>query len=434
MAVMLTQEQRDQLRGDILNHPNWKAVSKKLNINSNYLSSRFKVCNIAHTLGITSVNSHSLLPLFKLFKFDDENKYDSSKDSSKSEDSKKSENSSKLEDSKESETQQNESKSKGATMTKNNSMEAAQALMTAIASAVEVDETKLRSIVKDELIPVYEALEKPKILVMKDEKVLGELPPTRHPMAEKLLAALSVKTVDGHALNVWISGPAGSGKTFAVRQVAKALNLEYGFHGAMTMPHELVGFVDAGGTYHETVFVRLYRNGGVCLLDECDAGSNEALLVLNAALANGQMSLPTGEILDRHPDFRAVAAANTFGQGATAEYVGRARIDAAFLDRFGVRLNWGYDEKLEKNISGNPEWVSVVQKARSNALTKGLKVLITPRASISGSALIASGMSFKEAADLTFLAGLSPDQIKAIEPQYPVKKGSTTKKAEPIDF
>jgi len=181
--------------------------------------------------------------------------------------------------------------------------DAAAGFIELIAKAVTVDEAQVRTIVKDEVAPLYKALEQPKIILMKEDRELGDLPPTRHPMTDKLLSALVVKCADGHALNVWIAGPAGSGKTFAVKQVAKTMGLEYGFHGAMSMPHELVGFVDAGGHYHETVFVRLYRNGGVCLLDECDAGSSEALLVLNAALANGQMSLPTGEIIDRHSDF-----------------------------------------------------------------------------------------------------------------------------------
>jgi 23S rRNA pseudoU1915 N3-methylase RlmH len=315
--------------------------------------------------------------------------------------------------------------------------DAAAGFIEMIASAVSIDERHVRDIVKDEVAPLYAALDQPKIVLMAEEKKVGELPATRHPMAETLLNALMVKTVDGHGLNVWIAGPAGSGKTFAVRQVAKTLDLEYGFHGAMTMPHELVGFVDAGGTYHETVFVRLYRNGGVCLLDECDAGSSEALLTLNAALANGQMSLPTGQILDRHPDFRCVAAANTFGHGATAEYVGRAKIDAAFLDRFGVRLSWGYDEKLERTMCGNPDWATYVQAARRNAVSKGIKVMITPRASMSGAALIANGMSFEDAAEITFLSSLNDDQKKAIKPtgSYGSKSKSMSGwKAEKIYF
>lgn len=289
-------------------------------------------------------------------------------------------------------------------------------LITAVASRVEVNREEVVKIVKKEVEPILKKLQenKPVILVVDKDKEVGKLEGTRHPKADTLLKALSTKLVDNTFINVWLSGPAGSGKTFAVKQVAKALGIEYGFHGAMTMAHELVGFVDAGGTYHETVFVRLYRMGGVCLLDECDAGSSEALLALNAALANGQMSLPTGEIIERHPDFRCVAAANTFGHGATADYVGRARIDAAFLDRFGVRISWDYDEKMEQTICGDKNWAEHVQAARKRAVQKGLKVLITPRASITGAALVAGGLSFKEAAELTFLSGLTPEQKKLI--------------------
>lgn len=293
---------------------------------------------------------------------------------------------------------------------------ALKALAQAMGGAISVDANQVRAIVEEQIKPLRDALGQPVIHVMDAAGArLGDLPPTRHPMADTLLAALSCKTAAGYTPNVWIAGPAGSGKTFAVKQIAQAMALDYGFHGAMSMAHELVGFVDAGGTYHETVFVRLYRNGGVCLLDECDAGSSEALLALNAALANGEMSLPNGEIIQRHKDFRCVAAANTYGAGATAEYVGRARIDAAFLDRFGVRLQWDYDKKLEQAICGNADWAKRVQKARAQAAKIGLKVLITPRASETGAALIAGGMSENDAAQITYLAGLSSEQKTMIE-------------------
>lgn len=297
----------------------------------------------------------------------------------------------------------------------------AEALVELMGSIIGVDESEVKAIVKGEVKPLSErinALESrdTKAIVIKDNKELGELPEIRHPQAELLLKALSAQTTDGNYLNVWIAGPAGSGKTFAVKQVAKALGIDYGFHGAMTMAHELVGFVDANGTYHETQFVKLYRNGGVCLLDEVDAGSSEALLALNAALANGEMSLPNGEIIQRHKDFRCVGAANTFGHGATAEYVGRARIDAAFLDRFGVRLSWGYDERLEQDICGDIKWARYVQEARKKAASKGLKVLITPRASMAGAPLVAGGMSFREVAEITFLSGMTDEQKRMIMP------------------
>ena len=243
----------------------------------------------------------------------------------------------------------------------------------------------------------------------------NELPPMRHPMLETLIKALGAKNASGDRLNVWIAGPAGSGKTHAAKQAAEALGLEFGFHGAMLMAHELVGFVDAAGTYHETQFVKRFRDGGLCLLDELDSGSNEALLTLNAALANGQMSLPNGEIVARNPDFVCLGAANTFGQGATAEYIGRNRIDAAFLSRFSVKLSWEYDEILERELSGNPDWAKRVQRARKKAETAGLKIVIDPRHSQAGAALIAAGFTADQAADMTYLAGLTKaqrDQVK----------------------
>ncbi|WP_288927226.1 AAA family ATPase [uncultured Maritimibacter sp.] len=280
-----------------------------------------------------------------------------------------------------------------------------------------VDANQVKAIVAEELAPVLETIGKPALRVVDpDGAALGvDLPPMRHEMTDTLLAAVAARGADGFRLNAWITGPAGSGKTTGARLVAEALGLEFGFHGAMTMAHELTGFVDAGGTYHETVFVRLFRDGGLCLLDEVDAGSSEALLALNAALANGTMSLPNGEIIHRHADFACVGAANTWGMGATADYIGRARIDAAFLDRFGARIHWDYDATLETAMCGNEKWAKRVQKARKKAAKAGLKVLITPRASMAGAALIAGGMAEGDAARVTYLAGLTPEQVAQVE-------------------
>jgi MoxR-like ATPase len=245
---------------------------------------------------------------------------------------------------------------------------------------------------------------------------LGDaLPSDRHPMAETLLRAITARDASGARLNVWIAGPAGSGKTYAAKQAAAALGLEFGFHGSMSMPHELLGFVDAGGVYRETVFVRLFMAGGVCLLDEIDAGSDDARLSINAALANGLLSLPDGRIVERHPDFVCIAAANTWGAGATADYVGRAKIDAATLSRFPVKIAWEYDAALERAICGNPDWAARVQAARQRARDAGVKHVIDPRHSMAGAALIAAGFSADDAARMTYLAGLAPAQAAIVE-------------------
>lgn len=249
---------------------------------------------------------------------------------------------------------------------------------------------------------------KPEVLRIESNGEAREIKGLRHEKLPALIRYLSA------GLHVWLAGPSGSGKTHGAKQAAEAMGLTFRLQGAMTMAHELTGFVDAGGKYHETPFVTSFRNGGLILLDELDAGSNEALLALNAALANGVMCLPSGEIIEAHKDFRCVGAANTYGHGATHEYVGRTRIDAAFLQRFGAAIDWGYDEALERAMAANDAWVDRVQAARAAAKRVGLKVLITPRASIAGAIAIAAGDTPEQAAEATYLRGLSPEQRRQL--------------------
>jgi len=234
-----------------------------------------------------------------------------------------------------------------------------------------------------------------------------------HPLFTTLCRALACRQVDSYAPNIWIAGPAGSGKTHAVSSFAKLADLDFYYNGALSMPHELLGFIDANGTYHRTPFRDAYEHGGVYLFDEVDGSDNSALLALNAALANGRASFPDGQV-KRHADCRIVATANTWGLGATADYVGRSKIDAAFLSRFPVRLHWQYDTALEIAINGNPEFARRVQAARERARAAGLKVLIDPRATIAGAALIAGGFTHDEAAAMTYLANLSDDQKRLV--------------------
>lgn len=235
----------------------------------------------------------------------------------------------------------------------------------------------------------------------------------QHAKFQTLLRAACARQADGYHPNIWLAGPTGSGKTHAAKMVAKAMGLDFSFHGAMGMSFELTGFIDAGGKYHPTEFRRIFENGGVILLDECDGYDANATLALNAALANGMASFPDG-LVKRHPDCVIIAAGNTWGTGATADYVGRAKIDAAFLSRFPVCIAWDYDLALEVALSGNEQWALRVQNARMKAREKGLKVVIDPRITYAGAALIAAGFKPDEAAAETYLAKLTAEQRKQI--------------------
>ena len=153
--------------------------------------------------------------------------------------------------------------------------------------------------------------------------------------------------------NLYVKGPKGSGKTHLAASLAGILGLPWGFSqltdGAsytwLTGSQTIAGYVTRP-------FVECFTHGGVFLGDEIDGADANMLLVLNAALANGEWSNPvTGEILTKHPDFVFVAAANTWGLGADGSYRGRNALDGATLDRFAPwRVEIGYDNALESKL------------------------------------------------------------------------------------
>ena len=237
----------------------------------------------------------------------------------------------------------------------------------------------------------------------------------QHPQFERLLRLATSRTGEGFVPNIWITGPAGSGKTTGAKMVAQALGVPFYVNGALETKFEATGYKDAAGHYHPTEFRRAFGAPSVYLFDDIDGcDSNGPVLALNSALANNLMAFPDATV-DRHPDCIVIATANTWGLGATADYVGRIRFDAAFLDRFGGKLQWGYDEDFEAAICGNVEWAKRVQSARARAAANGLKVLISPRASIAGAAYLAAGFDPDEVAEMTYLAGLSAEQRRLLQ-------------------
>lgn len=239
----------------------------------------------------------------------------------------------------------------------------------------------------------------------------------QHFVFPKVLGAVS------QGVNLWLVGPAGTGKSTIGEQVAEALSLPFSAVNCTSTMTEvaLKGYNDANGNYVATEFRRIFEGGGVFVFDEVDNANPNVLGALNSALANGFMAFADRRV-QKHADFVAIATGNTFGSGATMEYVGRNPIDGATIDRF-AQLVVPIDEKVEDAMLasvGLPEsdatkWVTAVRTARKNVETSGLKVIVSPRATLNGARLIRSGaFTMTEAFDATVIKGCKPDQADKI--------------------
>jgi cobaltochelatase CobS len=204
-------------------------------------------------------------------------------------------------------------------------------------------------------------------------------------------------------------GPSGSGKTYLAWQVAQALGLPWYCESVCetTSEFSIIGSIDAHGQPIRTGFREAYENGGVFVLDEVDRGG-ASLIVLNSALSGNVCPFPD-MMVERHPDFVLIATANTYGLGGNREYCGAVQIDAATLNRMFL-LDFPYDEHLEFSLIGAqwPEvpfdmerggtaadpnrWAKRISGLRRAAEKLGERLVISPRATITGWQLLQCGI------------------------------------------
>lgn len=276
------------------------------------------------------------------------------------------------------------------------------------AARVEIENVPMP---EEEAAPVVQP--EPEVMPVVPEPEPVTLEGLHHKQFPVLLRLLKVRDHNNYTFPIWIPGPAGSGKTTAAMNAAKEMGHAFYHTGAVGNQYELLGFRDATGTYNETEFYKAYKDGGVFLWDEVDASNPQALVCFNAALENGHCAFPNGTV-ERHADFIPIAAANTYGAGATHEYVGRNKLDAATVDRF-IMLDWQYDEALELALARNNVWVSTVHKVRNAVAACGIKHVVSPRASIRGAKLLAAGFTVTQALDMAVRKGLTADQWQQVK-------------------
>lgn len=141
------------------------------------------------------------------------------------------------------------------------------------------------------------------------------------------------KVIEAGIHNVWMVGPAGCGKSTMARNVAKELDIPYLCIscGIGTSATEFVGYKYP--QRESTKFAEFYAKPSIILIDEMTALDPAVGQVLNAALANGEIETTTG-LVSRHPECIIIATSNTFGNGASRQYVANNQLDASTIDRF----------------------------------------------------------------------------------------------------
>jgi len=234
-----------------------------------------------------------------------------------------------------------------------------------------------------------------------------------------------VLTFLGAGEDVFMVGPAGSGKSTIAEHAATALSLPFYGESKVEFASTLAGYKNiTTGAYVRSNFREAYEHGGVFLLDEGDGSNAGALLFINAALSNGWALFPDGRVL-RHKDFVCIVAANTYGHGPSRKYIGRTKLDGAFLNRFAI-LTIGYDAALETILAPCKDWARYVQAVRAVVLDNEFEAIVSPRATFKGGKMLARGMSWEDCAEAYIWQGMNAEDRRTIEASVPMSRFETS--------
>lgn len=167
-----------------------------------------------------------------------------------------------------------------------------------------------------------------------------------HPATEAVLSQIA------RGRNVMLYGPAGTGKTDFVQQLAARTGRPFALIScdtgtdASTLVGMTVPDTSGGVTWQDGQLTRAIQTPGcVICLDEPSVARPGALFVLQNVLANRQLFIAeTGRAVRVASGVIFLTTDNTNGTGGGARrgYTDTNRLNAAFLDRFGITVKFEY--------------------------------------------------------------------------------------------
>ena len=217
-------------------------------------------------------------------------------------------------------------------------------------------------------------------------------------------------------------GETGTGKTSAIRYLALKRKQGYtriNMHGYNT-PDELIGTksVKDGSTYWERgILSKAMQEGHIVVLDEVNATPPDCLFIIHGLLDDDKfVTLPNGDVLKPHKDFRFFATMNP-------DYEGTRGLNRAFFDRFPIvlaieilsptkekkllidRIN--LEPELARNMV-NCAWLNRRAYGEQKTLT-----LISTRSLLQWGGLIKQGLTRKQAYTISIVGKARNEEKKA---------------------